>query len=294
MSSIRRCCSSSRPDRRAELRSLDAAIAGGEARQDLARAAFKPRLLLGAEAGIQGDDYGFSEDERYALASVILRWNAFRGGADRAALREARAFTDELRATRDLAAQRVRLEVQQAVEDLEVADASLDTALKRAEAADGALRIATRKRDLGQINQAEFIDARRTMTDARLNLNRVRAEFLVAHRRTRIRRRRPARRGQGAAPMRRVTLAATLVAAALLAACGEAPAPDSDVHRRPRRHRCAPRPAESVARHRRGARGRPARAARRDAAVLQGRRRHRRAWTWTSATACRPARCSPC
>jgi len=72
----------------------------------------------------------------------------------------------------------VRLEVQQAVEDLEVADASLDTALKRAEAADGALRIASRKRDLGQINQAEFIDARRTMTDARLNLNRVRAEYL--------------------------------------------------------------------------------------------------------------------
>jgi outer membrane protein TolC len=165
-------------DRRAELKGLDAAIAGGEARQDLARAAFKPRLVLGAEAGIQGDDYGFSEDERYALASVILRWNTFRGGADRAALQEARAFTDELRATRDLAAQRVRLEVQEAVEQLAVADASLGTALKRAEAADGALRIATRKRDLGQINQTEFIDARRTMTDANLNLNRVRADFL--------------------------------------------------------------------------------------------------------------------
>jgi len=165
--------------RRAELEGLDAAIAGGEARQDLARAAFRPRLLLGAEAGIQGEDYGFSEEERYALASVILRWNTFRGGADRAALREARAFTDELRATRELAAQRVRLEVQQAVEDLEVADASLDTALKRTEAASGALRIAARKRDLGQINQTEFIDARRTATDASLNLNRVRAEFLA-------------------------------------------------------------------------------------------------------------------
>jgi outer membrane protein TolC len=165
--------------RRAELRSLDAAIAGGEAGQDLARAAFKPRLAFGAEAGIQGEEYGFGDDERYALASVILRWNTFRGGADRAALREARAFTEELRATRDLAEQQVRLEVQQAIENLEVADASLETAFKRTEAADGALRIASRKRDLGQINQAEFIDARRAMTDARLNLNRVRAEFLA-------------------------------------------------------------------------------------------------------------------
>jgi len=164
--------------RRAELRSLDAAIAGSEALEDLARAAFKPRLAFGAEAGIQGEEYGFGDDERYVLASVILRWNLFRGGADRAALSEARAVTEELRATRDLAAQQVRLEVQQALEDLEVADASLETALKRAEAADGALRIASRKRDLGQINQAEFIDARRAMTDAQLNLARVRAEFL--------------------------------------------------------------------------------------------------------------------
>jgi outer membrane protein TolC len=166
-------------ERRAEIQSLDAAIAASLAQQDLARAAFKPSLAVGAEAGIQGEDYGFTDDERYVLASVVLRWNAFRGGADRAALAEARALTDELRATRDLAEQQVRLEVQRALETLEVADASLGTAQKRAEAAEAAFRIAARKRDLGQINQTEFIDARRTQTDAQLNLNRVRAEFLA-------------------------------------------------------------------------------------------------------------------
>jgi outer membrane protein len=164
---------------RAELAGLDAAIAAGEAQQDLARAAFKPRLALGAEAGIQGEVYGTGEDERYVLASLVLRWNAFRGGADRAALREAKAFTEEVRAIRDLAAQQVRLDVQRALEDLEVAEATLETAAKRTEAADGAFRIVSRKRDLGQINQAEFIDSRRALTDARLNLTRVRAEFLA-------------------------------------------------------------------------------------------------------------------
>ena len=53
-----------------------------------------------------------------------------------------------------------------------------DRAVRPVDPADGALRITTRKRDLGQVNQAEFVDARRTMTDARLNLNRVRAEYL--------------------------------------------------------------------------------------------------------------------
>lgn len=164
--------------RRQELRGLDAAIATGVAQQDLARAAFKPTLALGAEAGIQGEDYGFGPDEKYVLASVVLRWNAFHGGADHAALQEARALTERLRATRDLAAQQVRLEVQQAYESVEVADASLGTALKRTEAAEGAFRIISRKRDLGQVNQAEFIDSRRAHTDAQLNLTLVRTDFL--------------------------------------------------------------------------------------------------------------------
>jgi outer membrane protein len=165
--------------RRDELRGLDAAVAAGQAQQELARAAYKPRLLLGAEAGIQGEEYGFEGDDRYVLASVILRWNAYRGGADRAALAEARALTEERRAARDLVTQQVQQEVLQSLEGLHVADASLATASKRVKAADGAFRITSRKRDLGQVNQTEFIDARRSLTEAQLNLTRVRTEFLA-------------------------------------------------------------------------------------------------------------------
>jgi outer membrane protein len=166
-------------ERRQELKSLDSAILVGEAQKALARAAFKPTLALGAEAGIQGTEYGFADEDRYVLASLVLRWNAFRGGADRAALDEARAFTEQLRTTRELAGQQVRLEVQEALERFEVAEASLGTAVKRAQAASGAFGITSRKRDLGQINQAEFIDARRANTDAQLNVTLVRAEYLA-------------------------------------------------------------------------------------------------------------------
>ena len=179
-------------------------------------------LALGAEAGIQGTDYGFGVDERYVLASLVLRWNAFRGGADQAALREARALTAELRATRDLASQQVRLEVQQALENLEVADASLATAAKRTEAASGAFRITSRKRDLGQINQAEFIDARRAYTDAALNLTRVRAEFLGATRRAGICRRWHAPPRRGVDPMMFVRASVLVAVTAWLVACGNA------------------------------------------------------------------------
>ena len=72
----------------------------------------------------------------------------------------------------------MRLEVQQRAGEPRGRGRVARTAAKRTEAASGAFRITSRKRDLGQINQAEFIDARRAYTDAALNLTRVRAEFL--------------------------------------------------------------------------------------------------------------------
>jgi outer membrane protein TolC len=105
------------------------------------------------------------------LASLVLRFNMFSGGADQAGVAGARAVEREAHASRTLQEQTIRFEVQQALQDLELNQASLSTAAKRVEAAAGAFRIASRKRDLGQINQAEFIDSRRALTDAQLNLN---------------------------------------------------------------------------------------------------------------------------
>jgi adhesin transport system outer membrane protein len=156
---------------RPELKELDALEAAAAAGERLARAAFKPRLAFALDAGTQGETYGFGSDDRYVLASLVLRFNLFSGGADQAGVAGARAVQREARASRTAQEQSIRFEVQRALQDLELTEASLGTAAKRVEAAAGAFRIAARKRDLGQINQAEFIDSRRAFTDAQLNLN---------------------------------------------------------------------------------------------------------------------------
>jgi outer membrane protein len=158
-------------ERRAELRQLDALDSAAEASERLARAAMKPQLAFALDLGTQGDTYGLGSDDRYLLASVILKFNLFAGGGDAAGIAGARAAMREARADRALQEQQIRFQVQQALQDLEVTQTSLSTAAKRVDAASGAFRIASRKRDLGQINQAEFVDARRQLTDAQLNLN---------------------------------------------------------------------------------------------------------------------------
>lgn len=167
-------------ERRPELRQIDSGLDATAAAEDLARAAFKPQLALAVDAGVQGEEFSFGEDERFVLASLVLRFNFFRGGADRAALREARSRSDALRASRALAEQQIRLEVLAALEDFRVAEASLATAAKQVEASEGAYQIVRRKRDLGQVPQVEFIDARRELTRARINRNISRFDALSA------------------------------------------------------------------------------------------------------------------
>jgi outer membrane protein TolC len=166
--------------RRAELRELESGIAAAGEAESAARAAFKPQLAFAVDAGTQGEEWDYSVEDSYVLASVILRFNLFNGGGDRAAVREARARSAGLTAGRDLAEQQIRIEVQEAITDLEVAEASLETAARRVEAADAAYAIVAKKRDLGQVSSAEYLDAQRALTQARLNGNVTRFQALGA------------------------------------------------------------------------------------------------------------------
>jgi outer membrane protein TolC len=166
--------------RRAELRQLEAGVAAAGESERIARAAFKPQLALAIDAGSQGTEWDYSDQDPYVMASVIVRFNLFSGGADRASLRAARARSAELLAGRALAEQQIRIEVHQALSDLEVAEASLATASRRADAAAAAFAIVSKKRDLGQVSPAEYLDAQRALTEARLNGNVTRYDALAA------------------------------------------------------------------------------------------------------------------
>ena len=165
---------------RAELRQLEAGIAAAGESERVAAAAFRPQFALALDAGSQGGEWDYGDQDPYVLASVIVRFNLFSGGADHAAMRAARARSAELAAGRALAEQQVRIEVQEALTDLEVAEASLATASRRADAASAAFSIVSRKRDLGQVPPAEYLDSQRALTQARLSSNITRYEALAA------------------------------------------------------------------------------------------------------------------
>ena len=165
---------------RAELRELESGVAAAGESEAAARSAFKPQFAFAVDAGTQGREWNYSDEDPFVLASFIVRFNLFNGGGDRAAIRAARAQTEELAAGRELAELQIRIEVQEAITDLEVAEASLDTAARRVEAAEAAYTIVAKKRDLGQVSPAEYLDSQRALTQARLNGNVTRFQALGA------------------------------------------------------------------------------------------------------------------
>jgi outer membrane protein TolC len=113
------------------------------------------------------------------MISLVLNWQFFDGGANRAEARSARAAARQAETRRDEVALQIQLEVQQSLDRLETTADSLTTAQARAEASRAGFRIASRKRDEGVINQVEFIDARSSLTSAELNLNVTRFDLLA-------------------------------------------------------------------------------------------------------------------
>jgi outer membrane protein TolC len=163
---------------RPETAQAQAAQRIAQANSDGERAALRPTLGLGLDAGIQGENYGFGGGKNFAVASLVLEWKVFDGGARRARISQASLAAEQAAVREADVLNLIDLDVQRARDSLMTAADSMITAQARFEAAEAGFQIASRKRDAGSISQVEFLDARSTLTGAELNRNLTRFEWL--------------------------------------------------------------------------------------------------------------------
>jgi outer membrane protein TolC len=155
--------------RREELSQSDAGVRAADAGVRLASASFLPSVGLALDYGFQGSDLGFSGDDDYAVASVVLSWSLSIGGSDRARRSAARADAERLRLRRAELEDLVRLDVRQAYDAAVVARDAIGTAGARLAAARRSFELVRRRYEEGLATQVEFLDARTAYTSAELN-----------------------------------------------------------------------------------------------------------------------------
>jgi outer membrane protein TolC len=162
---------------REELRQSDAGIAAAESQVRLAGAARLPTVALAVDYGFQGNDYRLSADDDFAMASVVVQWNAFNGGQTGARRQQARIAADQARAGRTQAEQQIELQVRTAWRSAEVSRGAIATAQDRLAAARRTYELVERRYQEGIAPQIELIDARTAYTSAGLNLILTRYDY---------------------------------------------------------------------------------------------------------------------
>lgn len=162
---------------REELRQSDAGIAAAESQLRLAGAARLPTVALAVDYGFQGRDYRPSADEDFAMASLVVQWNAFNGGQTGARRQQARIAADQARTGRAQAEQQIELQVRTAFRAAQVARGAIATAEDRLAAARRTYELVERRYQEGIAPQIELIDARTAFTSAGLNLILTRYDY---------------------------------------------------------------------------------------------------------------------
>jgi outer membrane protein TolC len=155
---------------REELRQLDRARDAANGQATLARTAFLPSVGVALDYGFQGNTIRVGRGTDFTVASLVLSWNLFNGGQDRARVEQARAEAQAIGARREDVARQITLQVQVAEDAARVARTAITTAGDRVASATRTFELVQRRFAQGLASQLELLDARTALTTAQLNL----------------------------------------------------------------------------------------------------------------------------
>jgi outer membrane protein len=143
---------------------------------------FKLPTLTGAmDYGFQGEEYRFTKDDDYMLASLVLRWDLFTGRQNDAKIQHAKIEQKMIEQKQDELESVIKLEVTNSWYAMQAAGKSIEAAELQVETTQKAFQIIARKYEQGQAGLIEFIDARTEMTNAEENLIVARYDYLISY-----------------------------------------------------------------------------------------------------------------
>jgi len=139
-----------------------------------------PGLYGAVDYGFQGETYSFTSDDDFVLASLVLKWDLFQGGANYAKIKQREIEGEKLSESLSEAEQKVRLDVINKYYAVLASLESIQAAEKQKKAASGAYRLISRKYLEEQASLLELIDARTSMTGASADLIVAENDYMIS------------------------------------------------------------------------------------------------------------------
>lgn len=131
-----------------------------------------PTLTAVVDYGLQGEKYDFAniDDQDYVYASVILKWDLFKGFQNQAKTQQALIDKQIIENQHKALSDQIKLQVINAYYDLQASEKSIIFANDEAESLEKAFTLVNKKYKLGKANLLEFTDARTSMSNAQQKL----------------------------------------------------------------------------------------------------------------------------
>ncbi len=140
-----------------------------------------PVLLGAVDYGFQGEKYSFTRDDDFVLASLVLRWDLFKGFQNDAKVQQAKIEQEIINKQYQELELLIQLEVTNAFYSLEAAEKEIISVSKQLESSKKAFKIVDKKYDEGQASLIEYIDARTNMTNTEENLIITRYDYMIKY-----------------------------------------------------------------------------------------------------------------
>ncbi len=169
-------------ERRPDIAQAERLLAAASARIGVAKAAFFPSIGLTAIGGVNSNDLNtlLTAGSREWAVAPFATLPLFRGGANLAGYREARAAYDEALATYRTQVLTGLQEVEDGLSDLRLLGGQADALKAAVAAAQGAVRLSTVRYKAGLVSYIEVIDSQRTLLASEVALTQARADRLTA------------------------------------------------------------------------------------------------------------------
>ncbi len=156
-------------EHRDELHQLYNAIDAGREAIKLYKSNALPTITAVIDYGFQGEKYRFTGDHDYWMASLVMSWNLFRGGSDRAQMRRTALEKKRLEVQYTELENKIRLQVRDAYYDLLTARKAVVSTKEGLHSRGEVYHIVSKKYEQGMVPQIEHIEARNDHTVAAIN-----------------------------------------------------------------------------------------------------------------------------
>lgn len=140
-----------------------------------------PTLIGAVDYGFQGSQYGFSSEDDFLLASLVFRWDLFKGFQNDAKIQQAKIEQEIIDKRYEELELLIQLEVTNAFYTLEAAEKEIESIRKQLESSKKAFNIIDKKYSEGQASLIEYIDARTSMTNTEEKLIIANYEYLIKY-----------------------------------------------------------------------------------------------------------------